>query len=883
MFASILKRGCRNFSQKSGWSWRSGVLVDRTPKLPLHTTLLKRRFSQAVPSAQTHPTFKDLHQKQSPPPLPIDETPPDNLAVDDIVLAVGNGRCYVATVSKIITSSLLQLQDALSELRASTVPSNSVCLSLGLKGSGVNPKDLYGAAVSQSETIPVALQEKLIKRFHNEDGTNWFTTDEAAEVLFPQFQQLKLNMIKEDTSHITDIPQFLNTVNGIRLVTIIYLHRNWIHYRALGLNVFYCNPPTLRTIFRQIKTAFNDTDLTKDFLDRVKKFILSNPKSQLASIVSLTDISIPERRSNFPVDKLPFTKNQRMTPSIKRSSSNISSLLQDDKIEVPVEAVDAEPREFVVLPTDFPYISALELYGSKSPFSRFSCAMPELTSRLLEPLGLYANDATALLNELGVSKDLPELIELNYNHDGYGPVLHNFHESVIEDATKISAANILSVALDEDHRIRKNFTHLPSFAIDSKTTTEVDDSITIETKADGTEWIHIHIAEPARLIKPNSIVDLDARRRSSSIYLPHKKYTMLHSMLAEDALTLKESENNYTLTVSVKINPETGVLEDYDVNLSYSNVIRITFDDVEHIISSNPPQLDEFGEEYEANPNLTGPHIKIIQRLHQLSQVRAKLREKTIGEPSILSQFSKEVKIKPNGEIYLQDAKRTPLSSKLVEEMMVLAGEAVSQFTANNQIPVAYRVQPSFVLPEDLHSDPMVQELQSRFLRPRAQTTTTIASHASVGLDSYLRITSPLRRYPDLISSYQIKEFLRNGKSATLPFDTPTLSSILHQVHHTSKKVDLLQNRADFFWKRKYFQRYCDGKIFEGIVFSSFELVNKFGSKTTNIHDVYIPDLDHSFRFSNKAFHTVNTGDTISVVLDVKTSGHLYWRVQTPF
>jgi len=101
-----------------------------------------------------------------------------------------------------------------------------------------------------------------------------------------------------------------------------------------------------------------------------------------------------------------------------------------------------------------------------------------------------------------------------------------------------------------------------------------------------------------------------------------------------------------------------------------------------------------------------------------------------------------------------------------------------------------------------------------------AVTTAEPKPHASVGLDIYARITSPLRRYADLITAYQIKSFLRTGDTQKLPFQFSELKPLLDGVHYTSKKIDWLQKRAQRFWKYQYVARnYRSNSEFDAIVF----------------------------------------------------------------
>ncbi len=76
--------------------------------------------------------------------------------------------------------------------------------------------------------------------------------------------------------------------------------------------------------------------------------------------------------------------------------------------------------------------------------------------------------------------------------------------------------------------------------MDDASTTEVDDGVSLERRPDGSTWVHVHIADPSALVALNSELDLSARARTSTIYLPELKAPMFPLSISQDVLSLRE-------------------------------------------------------------------------------------------------------------------------------------------------------------------------------------------------------------------------------------------------------------------------------------------------------------------------------------------------------
>jgi len=138
---------------------------------------------------------------------------------------------------------------------------------------------------------------------------------------------------------------------------------------------------------------------------------------------------------------------------------------------------------------------------------------------------------------------------------------------------------------------REDVSFMDIITIDDPSTDEVDDGLSVETLADNTEWIHIHIADPTRLFDPNSELDLEARRRVTSVYLPEKKVSMLPHSVASGVMSILDTEKNhgvknYMLTFSCRLAPN-GSIQEYKIFPSFSkNVKRASYQEVDAFFES---------------------------------------------------------------------------------------------------------------------------------------------------------------------------------------------------------------------------------------------------------------------------------------------------------
>jgi hypothetical protein len=188
-----------------------------------------------------------------------------------------------------------------------------------------------------------------------------------------------------------------------------------------------------------------------------------------------------------------------------------------------------------------------------------------------------------------------------------------------------------------------------------------------------------------------------------------------------------------------------------------------------------------------------------LQGLAQWAQVRSQWRL-TQGAINI-SMPEASIKVidhqaDPQEQDIIIEVLEDSASRQMVAEMMILAGEVAGRFCQAEKIPVPFRGQPQPELPPDeellqLPAGP-VRECAVRRCMPRSEVGITPSRHASLGLDVYSQATSPIRRYTDMLTHFQIKAYLRGDR---LPF-TPDEMQILLQ--EKERQLEYLNKNQGF-------------------------------------------------------------------------------------
>ena len=337
---------------------------------------------------------------------------------------------------------------------------------------------------------------------------------------------------------------------------------------------------------------------------------------------------------------------------------------------------------------------------------------------------------------------------------------------------------------------RLDLTHLKVYTVDDESTEEIDDGLSVEFLEHGKVRLWIHIADPSRLVTPGDELDLEARRRSTSLYLPTGMISMFPSALATDPMSLVQGKLCPALSFGVVLD-ETGAVEDYSIHTSLIKpTYRLTYEDVDEML--------ELG--IQAEPEIA----TLATSANRRQQWRRAQGSINIQMPEAV------IKVKASDEIVIE-LLEVSQARQLVAEMMILAGEVAGRYCQEHNLPVPFRGQPQPELPPEeelllLPAGP-VRACALRRCMPRSEIGITPIRHASLGLDSYTQVTSPIRRYTDLLAHFQLKAHLRGD---ALPFSSEQMQEILYSVTSSAQEATAVERQTNRYWGLEYLRRNAD-------------------------------------------------------------------------
>ena len=367
--------------------------------------------------------------------------------------------------------------------------------------------------------------------------------------------------------------------------------------------------------------------------------------------------------------------------------------------------------------------------------------------------------------------------------------------------------------------IRHDFGDMPVYTIDDASAHELDDGISIERTNQGT-WLHIHIANPSAFVSPESHIAKLARIRQTSVYMPDQMFPMLplNDETVKSKGFSKDSSFMPTMTFSARLS-EDGSIIDFQVRPGIvRNVKVLTYDDVDNSVFGEQKPVPKawwtegfskkdylaLGKEFDA----VSPEIKVdLLAIEETVQKHRKWRERhgalTIDFPNSVLTVNPgpiQVELFQSGAPLAQDAIPAFVrgqvgfqvsltnyragSRRLIEEMMIIAGRVAGLFSREHGLPVAYRGLTTNITPELLERIRSQTTSSFAFSREllasggwQLQQSSSPQDHQLLGIPAeeggYVQVTSPMRRYLDMLAHWQFGAHLTNAK---LPFTQEQLS-----------------------------------------------------------------------------------------------------------
>ncbi|ERN07900.1 ribonuclease II, chloroplastic/mitochondrial isoform X2 [Amborella trichopoda] len=492
-----------------------------------------------------------------------------------------------------------------------------------------------------------------------------------------------------------------------------------------------------------------------------------------------------------------------------RPTTQVTELLYRKRAK---EAYEKELEEFVQL-----LKSAKELHFHSKPPKSSWMVDENIKHRILaleaHAIDAWKNDdqkktAGEVLKAMGLQKTSSAAINLLIDI-GYFPVHVNLDilklniRTLYSDEIFRAADEILATSCDPDKFNRRDLTFLKVYAIDVDEADELDDALSAERLQDGRIKVWVHVADPTSLVDYESLVNKEAMRRGTSIFLPTATYPMFPENLAMEGMSLKQGRRCNAVSVSVILHPD-GSIAEYMVE---NSVIRPTY-----------------MMTYESASELLNLNLEEETELKILSEAAALRLQWRRGQGAIdTSAIEARIKVSnpddPEPSINLYVENQADPAMRLVSEMMILCGEAIATFGSVNNIPLPYRGQPqSNISPSafsHLPEGPVRSFAYVKIMRAAEMDFRKPIRHGILGIPGYVQFTSPIRRYIDLLAHYQVKAFLRG---AALPFSAGQLEGIASLISVRVKVAKNLFSSSLRYWLLEYLRRQPKEKKFNALV-----------------------------------------------------------------
>jgi exoribonuclease-2 len=318
-----------------------------------------------------------------------------------------------------------------------------------------------------------------------------------------------------------------------------------------------------------------------------------------------------------------------------------------------------------------------------------------------------------------------------------------------------------------------------SLAIDDAETVEVDDALALEPTETGCV-LHVMICDVASTVQRGGLLDREAGRRACTVYHPALRLPMLPPILSEDALSLAAGKARLVLDHALHVNRESEV---YDVRIQPAVLPltrRLTYEEADGIIASG-----------------AGPEGEILGRMFDVAE---KMRLARTARGAV--QFHPvEPKVRVvDGKVKVALCDTFSPSRRMVAELMIAAGTSAAAILAAKKVSAIFRFQPppdeELNWTEEKSRDPLYIHDVVRKMK-KASISLLPQRHAALGVEAYCQVTSPLRRYGDLLMQRQLHSALQAGVAC---YGEGELLALMSVAEETSLQVRKLSDAAHRYW-----------------------------------------------------------------------------------
>jgi exoribonuclease-2 len=350
---------------------------------------------------------------------------------------------------------------------------------------------------------------------------------------------------------------------------------------------------------------------------------------------------------------------------------------------------------------------------------------------------------------------------------------------------------------------------LPFVSIDSASTRDVDDAFHVQSTDDG-YLLTLALACPALYWHFGGALDKAVLHRGTSIYLPEGDCHMLPEVLGTAAYSLLAGTPRPALCVEIPVDAH-GRYGSCRTYLARARLAaNLTYRDSQAV-------LDAQSEGVALPDNPAAAHAGQLSVGLELARKRQNAR---IEDGAVVMDRPDPV-ISLEGEgadvrVHVGPDYCAPDAQMLVAEMMILASAAVAHWARERGMAMLHRVQ-DVVLPREYAGVWSTPQDMTRIMRALTPSGLEVQArpHAALGLDRYTPVTSPLRRYPDLVNEAQVVHFLCTGQPR---WSEDALVSLLHALSPALDGAGQVQRFRPRYWKLLFFRQQGDKVWWSGVI-----------------------------------------------------------------
>jgi len=419
---------------------------------------------------------------------------------------------------------------------------------------------------------------------------------------------------------------------------------------------------------------------------------------------------------------------------------------------------------------------------------------------------------------------------------------YKYPENVEKAADKIDAG-----ITPEEVAKREDFRNVTTFTIDPRDAKDFDDALSIRQLANGNWEVGVHIADVTHYVRPGSVIDKEAQKRATSVYLVDRTIPMLPERLSNGICSLRPDEEKLTFSAIFELDSKANVVNSRIGRTAIRSDRRLTYEEAQEIIER--VAAGEKVEETDADGRRNFPREICV-----LNELARQLRRRRYDAGALeFDRAEVRFEIDETGKpvsVYFKESKD---ANKLIEEFMLLANLTVAE--SIGKVAKGKKAK-SFVY--RIHENPNPEKIgnlaliASRFgykvategrakeinksvnrllkdvkgkgeenmlsilaIRSMAKAvyTTDNVGHYGLAMDYYTHFTSPIRRYPDMMVHRLLAKYADGGRSV----DKLKLED---ECRHSSDMEQLAANaeRASIRYKQVEFMQDRLGEIYDGVI-----------------------------------------------------------------